>query len=73
MTALPHRQDEPTELGMPPFHPTEPFEAIGAKVGCGAGRALPDAKLSDREGSRLWENVCEPSKRRTVFSIGFFR
>jgi hypothetical protein len=33
------------------FHPTEPFEAIGAKVGCGAGRAVPNAKLSDREGS----------------------
>ena len=31
----------------------------------------PSAKV--RHGSRLWENVCEPSKRRTVFSIGFFR
>jgi hypothetical protein len=29
----------------------EAFEAVSTKDGCGAGRAVPNAKLSDREGS----------------------
>jgi hypothetical protein len=36
-------------------HPTEPFEAIGAKVGCGAGAAVRiseiEWRMSDREQS----------------------
>jgi len=33
----------------------------------------PSAGSKVAKGARLWENVYEPSKRRTVFFIGFFR
>ena len=53
---------------------THQWHMIGP-IPFGLGRRAADVTgdANGRYGSRLWENVCEPRKRRTVFSIGFFR
>jgi len=58
------RHRKPGKSGMPASHSTSPFAGRVGKGRFGAGRAVPNAKLSDREGSGSGSSRFGESERR---------
>jgi hypothetical protein len=55
------RRDNHTDREGPQIHPTEPFEAIGAKVGCGSKSAVTPTAAHSRFTFNCGRTVALPN------------